>query len=236
MFVLLQTFAIDVIDRERFNLVIGGVFLAIVLFSPDGLLGLWAKLARALQRRTQALTSNPKETYRESDQDEYSCVRVLGAGGRDRRCWAAAWAQGQPVKIGLLATLEGPFAAGGADGMRGAELAVKQRNGMVAGRKIEIIKASSDAKPDVAVNATRKLVEQDKVEIMVGPLSGGEGIAVKDYSQDPAATSPSSTARSGAQATTLVNPSAELLPLQHRRRAVDGGPGQGGAWTRATSA
>ena len=44
VYVLLQTFAIDVIDRERFNLVIGSVFLAIVLFSPDGLLGLWAKL------------------------------------------------------------------------------------------------------------------------------------------------------------------------------------------------
>jgi branched-chain amino acid transport system permease protein len=44
VFVLLQTFAIDVIDRERFNLVIGVVFLAIVLFSPDGLLGLWARL------------------------------------------------------------------------------------------------------------------------------------------------------------------------------------------------
>ena len=118
----------------------------------------------------------------------------------------SAWAQGQPVKIGLLATLEGPFAAGGADGMRGAELAVIQRGGTVAGRKIEIIKASSDAKPDVAVNATRKLVEQDKVDIMVGPLSGGEGIAVKDYSK----TQPQVTfinGGSGAQATTLVSPS-----------------------------
>ncbi|MGK6308387.1 ABC transporter substrate-binding protein [Variovorax sp. DT-64] len=122
-----------------------------------------------------------------------------------------AWAQqGQPVKIGLLATLEGPFAAGGADGMRGAELAVKQRGGVVAGRKIEIIKASSDAKPDVAVNATRKLVEQDKVDIMVGPLSGGEGIAVKDYSK----TQPQVTfinGGSGAQATTLVNPSPNFF-------------------------
>ena len=36
VFVLLQNFAIDLVDRERFNLVIGGVFLAIVLFSPDG--------------------------------------------------------------------------------------------------------------------------------------------------------------------------------------------------------
>jgi branched-chain amino acid transport system permease protein len=46
VFVLLQNFAIDLVDRERFNLVIGGVFLAIVLFSPDGLLGLWARFAR----------------------------------------------------------------------------------------------------------------------------------------------------------------------------------------------
>ena len=130
----------------------------------------------------------------------------------------AAWSQsGQPVKIGLLATLEGPFAAGGADGMRGAELAVRERNGVVAGRKIEMIKASSDAKPDVAVNSTRKLVEQDKVDIMVGPLSGGEGIAVKDYSK----TQPQVTfinGCSGAQATTLASPSPELLPLQHRGR------------------
>jgi branched-chain amino acid transport system substrate-binding protein len=118
--------------------------------------------------------------------------------------------QGKPVKIGLLATLEGPFAAGGADGMRGAEMAVNERKGVVAGRKIELVKASSDAKPDVAVNATRKLVEQDKVDIMVGPLSGGEGIAVKEYSK----TQPNITfinGSSGAQATTLVNPSPNFF-------------------------
>ena len=118
--------------------------------------------------------------------------------------------QGTPVKIGLLATLEGPFAAGGADGMRGAELAVKQAGGVVAGRKIEIVKASSNANPDVAVNAARKLVEQDKVDILVGPLSGGEGIAIKDYSK----TQPQTTfinGGSGAQATTLVNPSPNFF-------------------------
>ena len=50
VFVLMQTFAIDVIDRERFNLVIGSVFLAIVLFSPDGLLGLWERLRSGFSR------------------------------------------------------------------------------------------------------------------------------------------------------------------------------------------
>jgi branched-chain amino acid transport system permease protein len=51
VFVLLQTFAIDLFDRERFNLVIGVVFLAIVLFSPDGLLGWWAGVRAKLTPR-----------------------------------------------------------------------------------------------------------------------------------------------------------------------------------------
>jgi branched-chain amino acid transport system permease protein len=59
LFVLLQTFAIDLVDRERFNLVIGGVFLAIVLCSPDGLLGLWVK-ARARFGPRQATTPTPR--------------------------------------------------------------------------------------------------------------------------------------------------------------------------------
>ena len=137
-------------------------------------------------------------------------IRTMCAAAAVAAVSGAAYAQGAPLKIGLLATLEGPFAAGGADGMRGAELALSQRGGVVAGRKIEIVKASSNANPDVAVNATRKLVEQDKVEIMVGPLSGGEGIAVKDYSK----TQPQVTfinGGSGAQATTLVNPSPNFF-------------------------
>jgi branched-chain amino acid transport system permease protein len=60
VFVLLQTFAIDLIDRERFNLVIGGVFLAIVLFSPDGLLGLWAKLLARFGPNQVISSTTPK--------------------------------------------------------------------------------------------------------------------------------------------------------------------------------
>jgi branched-chain amino acid transport system substrate-binding protein len=121
-----------------------------------------------------------------------------------------ALTQQTTVKIGLLATLEGPFAAGGQDGIRGAELAVKQRGGVVAGKKIVVIKASSDATPDVAVNATRKLVEQDKVDIMVGPLSGAEGIAVKDYSKTQSNIT-FINGSSGAQGATMVSPSPNFF-------------------------
>ena len=41
LFVLMENFAIDLISPERFNTLIGLIFLAIVLVSPDGLLGLW---------------------------------------------------------------------------------------------------------------------------------------------------------------------------------------------------
>ena len=44
LFVLLQNFAIDLIDPERFNTLIGLTFLIIVLVSPDGLLGLRQQL------------------------------------------------------------------------------------------------------------------------------------------------------------------------------------------------
>jgi branched-chain amino acid transport system permease protein len=64
-FVLLENFAIDLIDRERFNTVIGLAFLLIVLFSPDGLLGLWdqfvkrtcsAKESRSIDRAAATTT------------------------------------------------------------------------------------------------------------------------------------------------------------------------------------
>jgi branched-chain amino acid transport system permease protein len=51
VFVLLQNFAVDLVGRERFNLLIGGVFLVIVLFSPDGVLGGWTQARQYL--RTQ---------------------------------------------------------------------------------------------------------------------------------------------------------------------------------------
>lgn len=56
LFVLLQNFAIDFVSRERFNLVIGTVFLAVLLISPDGLLGLWKRL-RALGRPGERIIS-----------------------------------------------------------------------------------------------------------------------------------------------------------------------------------
>lgn len=52
VFTLIGNFAIDLIDRERFNMLIGFCFLVIVLFSPDGILGLWDKLMSYSRKAT----------------------------------------------------------------------------------------------------------------------------------------------------------------------------------------
>ena len=121
----------------------------------------------------------------------------------------AALADGT-IKVGLLATLEGPFTVLGQDGVRGAELALKEAGYMAGGKKIEIIKGSSDASPDSAVKAARKLVEQDGVSILIGPLSGDEGLAVKDYAKtQPNVTFVNGT--SAAQDTTLRDPAPNFF-------------------------
>ena len=115
------------------------------------------------------------------------------------------------LKVGVTATLEGTYTVLGEDGMRGYELAVDAHGGKAGGREIETIVGSTDASPDSAVRAAKKLVEQDKVDVLISPLSGAEGIAIRDYSK----TQPQITvinAGSGALETTYGDPSAGITP------------------------
>jgi branched-chain amino acid transport system substrate-binding protein len=117
------------------------------------------------------------------------------------------------LKFGGLTTLEGPFTVMGEDSFRGVRLALKQWNNTVAGKKIELITMSSDASPDSAIRSARKLVEQDKVDLLIGPLSGSEGVALKEYAK----TQPQVTFLNGASAaqdTTLRDPAPNYFRFQ----------------------
>src|SRR5262245_32017634 len=117
----------------------------------------------------------------------------------------AATAQDK-IKIGVLATLEGALTSLGEDSIRGLEVALKQAGNKAGGKTIETITFPTNASPDSAIRGARKLVEQDKVDILLGPVSGSEGIAIRDYSK----TQPQTTfvnGTSGALETTYVTPS-----------------------------
>src|SRR5215467_10705630 len=132
------------------------------------------------------------------------------------------------LKIGVTATLEGTYTVLGEDGMRGYELLVEERGKKAGGKEIETIVGSTDASPDSAVRAAKKLVEQDKVDVLISPLSGSEGIAIRDYSK----TQPQITvmnASSGALETTYGDPSAGITPSPtFYRTNMDGAQWQSG--------
>jgi branched-chain amino acid transport system substrate-binding protein len=96
---------------------------------------------------------------------------------------APAQADDDVIVIGSITTLEGPFATGGQDAYRAMEMAFEEIDFTIAGKRIEWIRESSDAQADVALARARKLIEQDNVDIIIGPLSGAEGIALRDYSR-----------------------------------------------------
>jgi len=78
----------------------------------------------------------------------------------------------EPVRIGVIADLTGPFTVYGTSLARSAELAVAELNasGGIAGRPVELI--IEDVQTDVAVTVdrARKLVERDRVDLVLGPV------------------------------------------------------------------
>ena len=122
---------------------------------------------------------------------------------------SAATAQ-EKIKVGVTATLEGTYTVLGEDGMRGFQTALNTFGKKIGDKELEYVVASTDATPDSAVRAVRKLIEQDKVQILLSPLSGDEGIAVKNFAK----THPELTfvnAASGAQETTYVDPAPNFF-------------------------
>src|SRR3984885_13755972 len=132
---------------------------------------------------------------------------------------------GDTIKIGTFSTLEGTYTALGEDGMRGFDLAVMQHHGKAGGKDLEIIRGSSDASPDSALRAAKKLVEQDKVDVLIGPLSGSEGIALRYYAN----TQPQITFMSGpygALGTTYVSPAPNYFRFNIDGAQMQKGLGQ----------
>src|SRR3954467_3788677 len=117
-----------------------------------------------------------------------------------------AFAQ-EKIKVGVTATLEGTYTVLGEDGIRGFQTALNVLGKKIGDRELEFIIASTDATPDSAVRAVRKLIEQDKVQILLSPLSGDEGIAVKNFAK---------TIRSSPSSTPL--PARRRRPMSTRRR------------------
>jgi branched-chain amino acid transport system substrate-binding protein len=92
-----------------------------------------------------------------------------------------AIAQGAPVRIGLLTVKTGPLAQGGIQMEQGVNLFLKDRNNMIAGRKVELIVGDTGGNPAGTKTKAQELIERDNVDMIFGPLAAFELLAITDY-------------------------------------------------------
>ena len=95
---------------------------------------------------------------------------------------AAGLAQAQDIKIGGLLETSGFIASLGGPGVDGVNLAVEQVNaaGGINGRKVQFINVNSESDNTKTVSGAKRLIEQEKVVAIVGPMSSGSAFAVTD--------------------------------------------------------
>jgi ABC-type branched-subunit amino acid transport system substrate-binding protein len=87
----------------------------------------------------------------------------------------------EPIKIGAILNYTGPAAMLGPLFKNGIVMAIEEHNNQIAGRPIELIVEDAAGDPNICLEKARKLVERDKVKIIIGPLMGDAQLAVAPY-------------------------------------------------------
>ena len=106
--------------------------------------------------------------------------QVLGLTGRSRIA-----AAGEPIKIGMLDPLSGPYNTSSIHDIHGAHVAVDlfNKKGGVLGRPVVILEADDASNPDTAVKAAMKFIKEDRVDVLMGTLNGDCALAVRALAQ-----------------------------------------------------
>ena len=94
---------------------------------------------------------------------------------------AARAQSAEPIRLGLLTVKTGPLASGGIDMERGLQLYLKDHNGMMGGRKVDLISVDTGGNPAQARSKAQELSEKNHVHAFIGPLAAFEALAIDDY-------------------------------------------------------
>jgi len=90
----------------------------------------------------------------------------------------------EPIKIGFLACYTGMSSLENPWMVNGAKLACEEFGWKIAGRPIKLVIEDSGSAPATSVDKARKMVESDKVDIVVGPITSHAASAVASYLKD----------------------------------------------------
>jgi branched-chain amino acid transport system substrate-binding protein len=147
---------------------------------------------------------------------------------------ASLVAQEQTIKIGVLLPLSGPAGSIGNEVLRGYQYVLDGVNSTVAGKRIQSVVVDDQNSPTVALNEARRLVETEKVAMLVGTLNGSIALALAAYAermkvpyvtgttagQVTGAKKNAFTFRAGAEAVQFQAPLAGFLQKHGFRRGI----------------
>jgi branched-chain amino acid transport system substrate-binding protein len=85
------------------------------------------------------------------------------------------------VKIGVLTELSGPLGPSGSGQRDGFLLYLKKNGNRLGGKTAEVVVEDTANDPQTAITKARKLVESDRIHILIGPLSSANAAAVKGF-------------------------------------------------------
>lgn len=94
---------------------------------------------------------------------------------------AAAQDKG-PIKIGILGPYTGVFAVYGLKTIeQPVRLYLQEHGNKIAGRPVEVVVADDQGKPNVEIEKARDLIENQKVNVIIGVVNSAAALAVRDY-------------------------------------------------------
>jgi branched-chain amino acid transport system substrate-binding protein len=97
------------------------------------------------------------------------------------------FAQGEtPIKIGMHDPFTGTYAAEGESEKRGALMALAEVNakGGINGRKVQLLTEDEGANAGLAAQKAHKLIEQDKVNFLMGAVSSATALSVNQVAHE----------------------------------------------------
>jgi branched-chain amino acid transport system substrate-binding protein len=88
---------------------------------------------------------------------------------------------GTPIRIGNINTYTGGLSYAGEANLKGMSLYFDSINWTVAGRKIELIKEDDQFNPQIGLQKAKKLIESDKVDLVLGIQASNVALALLNY-------------------------------------------------------
>ncbi|MFN7155409.1 MAG: ABC transporter substrate-binding protein [Acidovorax sp.] len=109
---------------------------------------------------------------------------LVGAASTGLLLPSVVRAQSGKVRVGFMLPYTGTFAQLGVAIENGVRLAIDQQGGKLGGREIEWFKVDDESEPSKGVENASKLVQRDKVDVLIGTVHSGVQMGIQKVARD----------------------------------------------------